>query len=182
MGDANSYTIQGLHYAIGYESESGADSAINAEGMRQDCENINLNRKLATNFRSDVFGDGIIGFFDDCKLDNETNKNLYKFTLSSTNKTQLETVCNNKDDLPLVYDAQHDTYWIDEPFNCNNLEDGAGDAGSSSNTSSVIIGPTYWMEEPCSALENSSTNAIRPSALVVLAAAVASGIFFVGMA
>merc|ERR1711908_38274 len=126
------------------------------------------------------FGDGIIGFFDDCKLDTTTNKNLYKFTLSSTNKTQLEMVCNNKDDLPLVYDAQHDTYWIDEPFNCNNLEEASdADAGSPSNTSSVIIGPTYWMEEPCSTLENSSTNIVRPSAMAALAAAIAFGSFFV---
>jgi len=120
-----------------------------------------------------VFGDGIIGFFDDCKKDETTNKNLYKFTLSSTNKTQLEMVCNNKDDLPLVYDAQHDTYWIDEPFNCNNLEEAADDEDS--NTTSVVIGPTYWMEEPCSTLENSSTTTLRPSVFAALAA-MASGI------
>ena len=61
-----------------------AAQTTSVEGMRADCDNINLNKKLSTDFLSGVFGPGLIGFF------------YYQ----------------------LVYDQQHDTYWIDEPFTC----------------------------------------------------------------
>ena len=131
----DSFTVQGLHSAQGFVTESGNE--INVEGMRQDCENINLNRKLATDFRSDFFGDGLIGFFDHCELDTTTNKNLNKFTLSSTDKLQLERVCNNRAPLPIVYDSQHDTYWIDEPFNCTQI---TMDEKKTSSADSICIG------------------------------------------
>ena len=131
----DSFTVQGLHYAQGFVTESGNE--LNVEGMRQDCENINLNRKLATDFRSDVFGDGLIGFFDHCELDTTTNKNLNQFTLSSTDKLQLERVCNNTAPLPIVYDSQHDTYWIDEPFNCTQI---TMDEKKTSSADSICIG------------------------------------------
>jgi len=123
------YTVQGLHYAQGFKTERANE--IYADGMQQDCDNINMNRKLATNFRSDIFGDGIIGFFDSCVLEEvtgaktsminataTTNKNLYTFTLTSANKSQIDLLCSEENPLPIVYDDQHDTYWIDEPFNC----------------------------------------------------------------
>ena len=34
--------------------------------MKADCDNINLNRKLSTDFLRDVFGPGLIGFFYKC--------------------------------------------------------------------------------------------------------------------
>mmetsp|Transcript_8667 Transcript_8667/g.9939 ORF Transcript_8667/g.9939 Transcript_8667/m.9939 type:complete len:207 (-) Transcript_8667:133-753(-) len=114
------FTVQGLHYAQGFKTHDALE--VNRKGMYQDCDNINRNKKLATNFRSDFFGNGLIGFFDSCEqvdlVHSFTTKNLYKFTLSSTNKTQLDAVCANKKPLPLSYDDQHDTYWIDFPFEC----------------------------------------------------------------
>jgi len=114
------FTVQGLHFAQGFKTDNALE--VNLEGMYQDCDNINRNKKLATNFRSDFFGNDIIGFFDSCEqVEVErsfTTKNLYKFTLSSTNKTQLDFVCANTNPLPINHDVQHDTYWIDFPFNC----------------------------------------------------------------
>jgi len=79
---AQVWTASGTHTARGYTSAAAQTTSV--EGMRADCDNINLNKKLSTDFLSGVFGPGLIGFF------------YYQ----------------------LVYDQQHDTYWIDEPFTC----------------------------------------------------------------
>ena len=79
---AQVWTASGTHTARGYTSAAAQTTSV--EGMRADCDNINLNKKLSTDFLRGVFGPGLIGFF------------YYQ----------------------LVYDQQHDTYWIDEPFTC----------------------------------------------------------------
>ena len=79
---AQVWTASGTHTARGYTSAAAQTTSV--AGMRADCDNINLNKKLSTDFLSGVFGPGLIGFF------------YYQ----------------------LVYDQQHDTYWIDEPFTC----------------------------------------------------------------
>jgi hypothetical protein len=85
--------------------------------MRADCENINLDKKLAADFRSDVFGPGVKGFFYRCeRVAWDTNK--YWFTISSADRTQIDELCDPATEYPIVYDAQHDTYWLDEPFTC----------------------------------------------------------------
>ncbi|MFI0816786.1 hypothetical protein ACH4TX_09770 [Streptomyces sp. NPDC021098] len=109
------WTAWGTHTAKGYTTE--AARTVGVEGMRADCENINLNKKLAADFRSDVFGPGVKGFFYRCeRVAYDTSK--YWFTISSADRSQIDTLCDPTTAYPIVYDAQHDTYWLDEPFTC----------------------------------------------------------------
>lgn len=111
----NAVTVSGTHTAKGYVN--AAAQTTNAAGMQADCDNINLNKKLAADFRSDVFGPGVKGFFYKCeKVAADTNK--YWFTIGSADRSQIDTVCDPATTYPIVYDQQHDTYWLDEPFNC----------------------------------------------------------------
>lgn len=112
------WTVWGTHTAKGYTTK--AADTTNVKGMKADCENINLNKKLAADFRSDVFGPGVKGFFYGCeRVARDTNK--YWFTISSADRGQIEKLCDPNAEYPIVYDEQHDTYWIDEPFTCTSL-------------------------------------------------------------
>ncbi|RNG33559.1 hypothetical protein [Streptomyces botrytidirepellens] len=85
--------------------------------MKADCENINLNKKLAADFRSDVFGPGVKGFFHRCERV-AWDTNTYWFTISSADRSQIDELCDPDTEYPIVYDEQHNTYWLDEPFTC----------------------------------------------------------------
>ncbi|KAK9350210.1 hypothetical protein V1505DRAFT_380376 [Lipomyces doorenjongii] len=85
--------------------------------MKADCDNINLNSKLAADFRSDVFGPGVKGFFYKCQ-GVLPDTNMYWFTISSADQAQIDALCDPTTNYPIIYDEQHDTYWIDEPFTC----------------------------------------------------------------
>jgi hypothetical protein len=112
---ASTWSANGTHTAKGYTSKS-AETA-NVDGLKQDCDNINLNKKLATNFRSDVLGAGVTGFFYKCeKISDDTNK--YWFTISAGDKPQIDQLCDQGTTYPIVYDQQHNTWFIDEPFDC----------------------------------------------------------------
>ena len=112
---ARTWTAWGTHTAKGYTTE--AADTTNVEGMRADCENINLNKKLAADFRRDVFGPGVKGFFYRCeRIARDTNK--YWFTISFADRDQIDALCDPYTEYPIVYDEQHDTYWLDEPFMC----------------------------------------------------------------
>jgi hypothetical protein len=114
---ARIWTASGTHTAKGYATK--AAETTNVEGMKADCANINLNKKLAADFRSDVFGDGMKGFFYKCQqVARDTNE--YWFTISAANQAQVDKLCDPTTKYPIVYDEQHDTYWIDEPFTCTN--------------------------------------------------------------
>jgi hypothetical protein len=109
------WTAWGTHTAKGYTTESA--ETVNVKGMKADCENINLNKKLSADFRSDVFGPGVKGFFYRCeRVAPDTNK--YWFTISSADRSQIDKLCDPDTEYPIVYDRQRDTYWIDEPFTC----------------------------------------------------------------
>ncbi|MET7609179.1 hypothetical protein [Streptomyces avermitilis] len=113
---AKTWTASGTHTAKGYTTK--AAKAVNVEGMKADCVNINLNKKLSVDFRSDVFGPGMKGFFYKCqKVRPGTNQ--YWFTISSADRTQIDRLCDPTTRYPIVQDGQHDTYWIDEPFTCD---------------------------------------------------------------
>ncbi|KAJ5950911.1 uncharacterized protein N7479_009324 [Penicillium vulpinum] len=112
---ASTWSASGTHTAKGYTSKSAETASV--EGLKQDCDNINLNKKLAIDFRSDVFGPGVTGFFYKCeKVSNDTNN--YWFTISAGEKTQIDKICNPGTTYPIVHDQQHDTWFIDEPFDC----------------------------------------------------------------
>lgn len=112
---ASTWSANGTHTAKGYTSKSAETAYI--EGLKQDCDNINLNKKLATDFRSDVLGAGVIGFFYKCeKISDDTNK--YWFTISAGDKAQIDQLCDQDTTYPIVYDQQHNTWFIDEPFDC----------------------------------------------------------------
>jgi hypothetical protein len=109
------WTATGTHTARGYTTQGAAKTS--AAGMKADCDNINLNKKLAADFRSDVFGPGMKGFFFKCEaIAPDTNK--YWFTISSADPTQIDRLCDPATAYPIVYDSQHNTWWIDEPFTC----------------------------------------------------------------
>lgn len=109
------WSANGTHTAKGYTSKNA--TMISVQGMHEDCENINLNKKIAVDFRSDVFGDGLIGYFYKCeKIRLDTN--MYWFTITSGQSAQIDKLCDSEDHYPIVYDSQHDTWWIDEPFDC----------------------------------------------------------------
>ncbi|CAG8887017.1 unnamed protein product [Penicillium egyptiacum] len=112
---ASTWSASGTHAAKGYTSESAETSSV--EGLKQDCENINLNKKLAVDFRSDVLGPGVTGFFYKCEKVSEDTNN-YWFTISAADKTQIDKLCDPHTSYPIVYDQQHDTWFIDEPFGC----------------------------------------------------------------
>lgn len=117
---ARAWTASGTHRAKGYTTE--AAETISVEGMKADCDNINLNKKLAADFRSDVFGSGMKGFFYKCRrIGPDTNK--YWFTISSADHAQIDKLCDPHTRYPVVHDEQHDTYWIDEPFTCTRRAD-----------------------------------------------------------
>lgn len=112
---ASTWSANGTHTAKGFTSAN--DTTTDVQGMAADCENINLNKKIAVNFSSDAFGDGLIGYFYKCeKISPDTN--LYWFTISSGNAAQIDRLCDPNTRLPIVFDSQHDTWWIDEPFDC----------------------------------------------------------------
>ncbi|KAJ5301780.1 hypothetical protein PENANT_c002G00165 [Penicillium antarcticum] len=112
---ASTWSANGTHTAKGFTSKSADTASIN--GLKQDCDNINLNKKLATDFRNDVLGAGVIGFFYKCeKISDDTNK--YWFTISAGDKAQIDQLCDPDTKYPIVYDQQHDTWFIDEPFDC----------------------------------------------------------------
>ncbi|KAK9357451.1 hypothetical protein V1504DRAFT_464577 [Lipomyces starkeyi] len=100
------WTAFGTHTARGYTTVAAENTSI--EGMKADCDNINLNRKLAADFRSDVFGPGVKGFFYKCQ------RVLPDTNIPSPDRHALRATTN----YPIIYDEQHDTYWIDEPFTC----------------------------------------------------------------
>ncbi|KAJ5752603.1 hypothetical protein N7520_009520 [Penicillium odoratum] len=109
------WSANGTHNAKGYTTKEADVASV--QGLFEDCENINLNRKLATNFRSDVLGPGVSGFFYKCeKISHDTNK--YWFTISSGEQSQIDKLCDANQKYPIVYDQQHDTWFIDEPFDC----------------------------------------------------------------
>lgn len=111
--------VPGTHTAKGYASETAETTS--APGMKADCDNTNIDKKLAADFRSDVFGDGVKGFFYRCEnIGPDTNK--YWFTISSADQAQIDKLCDPATAYPLVFDEQHDTYWIDEPFTCESRE------------------------------------------------------------
>jgi PAB1-binding protein PBP1 len=112
---AQVWTASGTHTARGYTSAAAQTTSV--EGMRADCDNINLNKKLSTNFLSGVFAPGLIGFFYKCEnISPDTNK--YWFTIAAADPAQIDKLCDPATTYQLVYDQQHDTYWIDEPFTC----------------------------------------------------------------
>lgn len=109
------WSANGTHTAKGYTSKNASVTSV--QGMHEDCENINLNKKIAVDFRSDVFGNGLIGYFYKCeKIRPDTN--MYWFTISSGESAQIDELCARNSSLPIVYDSQHNTWWIDEPFEC----------------------------------------------------------------
>ncbi|CAG8262818.1 unnamed protein product [Penicillium nalgiovense] len=112
---ASTWSASGTHTAKGYTSESAKTASI--EGLKQDCDNINLNKKLAVDFRSDVFGPGVTGFFYKCEKVSEDTNN-YWFTISASDETHVDKLCDPNTTYPIVYDQQHDTWFIDEPFGC----------------------------------------------------------------
>ena len=70
---AQVWTAPGTHTARGYTSAAAQTTSV--AGMRADCDNINLNKKLSTDFLSGVFGPGLIGFFYKCEnISPDTNK------------------------------------------------------------------------------------------------------------
>ncbi|WP_156432821.1 hypothetical protein [Mycobacterium sp. M26] len=112
---AQVWTASGTHTARGYTTEAAQTTSV--EGMRADCDNINLNKKLSTDFLSVVFGPGLRGFFYRCE-NIGPGVNKYWFTIASADKAQIDTLCDPATTYPVVYDQQHNTYWIDEPFTC----------------------------------------------------------------
>jgi hypothetical protein len=109
------WSANGTHTAKGYTTKAGDKTSV--EGMKEDCDNINLNKKISVDFRSDVFGPGLIGYFYKCeKIRDDTN--LYWFTISSGNPSQIDKMCDPNTNYPIVFDSQHNTWWIDEPFDC----------------------------------------------------------------
>ncbi|KAJ5204324.1 uncharacterized protein N7498_005203 [Penicillium cinerascens] len=109
------WSANGTHTAKGYTSKDATTASV--QGLHEDCENINLNKKIAVNFRSDVLGDGAIGYFYKCvNISHDTNK--YWFTISSGNGSQIDELCDPNTKYPIVYDSQHNTWFIDEPFDC----------------------------------------------------------------
>ncbi|KAJ5091766.1 hypothetical protein NUU61_006636 [Penicillium alfredii] len=112
---AMTWSANGTHTAKGFTTQQ-ADTA-SAEGLKADCDNINLNKKLATDFRSDVLGAGVTGFFFKCEsVSADTNK--YWFTISSGSSAQIDKLCDSNTKYPIVFDKQHNTWFIDEPFDC----------------------------------------------------------------
>jgi hypothetical protein len=112
---AQVWTASGTHTARGHTSAAAQTTSV--EGMRADCDNINLNKKLSTDFLSGVFRPGLIGFFYKCEnVSPDTNK--YWFTIAAADPMQIDKLCDPATTYQLVYDQQHDTYWIDEPFTC----------------------------------------------------------------
>lgn len=111
----STWSANGTHTAKGYTTEDANVTSV--VGMHADCENINLNKKLAADFRSDVFGPGVIGFFYKCE-NIRPDTNLYWFTISSADRAQIDQLCDQDTKYPIVYDQQHTTWFIDEPFDC----------------------------------------------------------------
>ncbi|KAF7718153.1 Uncharacterized protein PECH_005605 [Penicillium ucsense] len=109
------WSANGTHTAKGYTTQAADETS--QEGMKADCDNINLNKKISVDFRSDVFGPGLIGYFYRCEKIRE-DTNLYWFTISSGDAPQIDSLCDPATEFPLVFDSQHSTWWIDEPFNC----------------------------------------------------------------
>ena len=112
---AQIWTASGTHTARGYTTEAAQTTRV--DGMRADCDNINLNKKLATDFLSAAFGPGLWGFFYKCE-NISPGVNKYWFTIASADKAQIDKLCDPTTTYPVVYDQQHNTYWIDEPFTC----------------------------------------------------------------
>lgn len=112
---AQRWTASGTHTAKGYTSAAAQTTSV--AGMRADCDNINLNKKLSADFLRDVFGPGVKGFFYKCE-NISADTNLYWFTIASGDPAQIDKLCDPATTYPIVYDAQHDTYWRDEPFTC----------------------------------------------------------------
>ncbi|KAJ5482052.1 hypothetical protein N7475_000864 [Penicillium sp. IBT 31633x] len=112
---ASTWSASGTHTAKGFTSESAETAS--EEGLKLDCQNINLNKKLAVDFRSDVFGPGVTGFFYKCEKVSEDTNN-YWFTISAGNEAQIDKLCDRDTTYPIVYDQQHNTWFIDEPFDC----------------------------------------------------------------
>jgi len=109
------YTASGTHFAQGYTTQNASN--VSVQGMEEDCDNINLNKKLSANFRSDVFGPGMKGFFYKCKKVGDQNK--YWFTITSASESNMKELCDPETQFPIVYDEQHSTYWKDFPFTCD---------------------------------------------------------------
>lgn len=109
------WSANGTHTAKAFTTKQA--NVTDPKGLKEDCENINLNKKLATDFRSDALGDGVTGFFYKCEQISATT-NKYWFTISAGNKGQIDKLCSSDTKYPIVYDKQHKTWFIDEPFDC----------------------------------------------------------------
>eukprot|EP00931_Biecheleriopsis_adriatica_P104174 TRINITY_DN788_c0_g1_i10.p1 TRINITY_DN788_c0_g1~~TRINITY_DN788_c0_g1_i10.p1 ORF type:complete len:454 (+),score=110.90 TRINITY_DN788_c0_g1_i10:83-1444(+) len=127
----NVFTASGTHFAQGYHDKAGEE--INPEGMFQDCYNINLNKKLSHGFRKDVFTSGnLTGFFYHCERVGDRNK--YWFTIAAESEAEIKKLCDDSTKYPIVYDAQHATWWKDFPFTCENADASDGQKSTSANT------------------------------------------------
>lgn len=109
------WSANGTHNAKAFTTKQA--NVTSSRGLKEDCENINLNRKLATDFRSDVLGDGVSGFFYKCEQISATT-NKYWFTISAGDQSQIDKLCSSDTSYPIVYDGQHKTWFVDEPFDC----------------------------------------------------------------
>lgn len=147
----NSYTVSGTHFAQGYTTEDAKNLSL--LGMQADCDNININKKLSTSFRDDVFGpNGMKGFFFKCEKMGDRNK--YWFTITTDNIGNVVKLCDSKTVYPIVYDSQHDTYWRDEPFNC----DGAPSYAMSLDNNAFLGSVATQMKVPADAYTVSGTH------------------------
>eukprot|EP00931_Biecheleriopsis_adriatica_P104188 TRINITY_DN788_c0_g1_i6.p1 TRINITY_DN788_c0_g1~~TRINITY_DN788_c0_g1_i6.p1 ORF type:complete len:586 (+),score=149.36 TRINITY_DN788_c0_g1_i6:83-1840(+) len=125
------FTASGTHFAQGYHDKAGED--VNPKGMFQDCYNINLNKKLSHGFRKDVFTSGnLTGFFYHCERVGDRNK--YWFTIAAESEAEIKKLCDDSTKYPIVYDAQHATWWKDFPFTCENADASDGQKSTSANT------------------------------------------------
>ena len=85
------WTASGIHTAKGFTTAAAQTTSV--AGMKADCDNINLNRKLSTDFLRDVFGPGLIGFFYKCEnISADTNQ--YWFTIASGDPAQIDKLCD----------------------------------------------------------------------------------------
>lgn len=130
--NATLFTISGWHTARGFLSPQALTPSTT--GMRQDCDYIRTSKKIVADFRRDVLGSGVWGFFGDCSpvVDptTYTTHNNYSFVISSANASAIEVLKTKFADetMPIVFDAFRDTWWIDEPYVV--LDEADDDAGA----------------------------------------------------
>lgn len=105
------WSASGTQTAKGYTSESTETASV--EGLKQDCDNIDFNGPSTSAAMFLVSG---------LWVSSTSARRLATIPTTTGSPSvlaaRLDKLCDTSTTYPIIHDQQHDTWFIDEPFDC----------------------------------------------------------------